>query len=209
MWEGMTRLTQPSLKLQTKQLHLAVPVENRVAVVTAEWSAVYHWQSNGCLGDRGDQCTYRPATPSQGSSVSQDLQGQQHEQSGGLPRLVSLQSKHHLLLLRAGACWPVSNSDEPSAAVTGTAAIWWTGTPLAMQGLTGDDGRLRMLAAAASELAAATGAAGVAADGESVELRAGRWSCSQGHPAGGEVGGKVIVRLHNKLAGFQQDMPIA
>ncbi len=64
-----------------------------------------------------------------------------------------------------------------------------------MQGLTAEDGSLRMLAAAASELAAATGAAGVAADGESVELRTGRWSCSQGHQAGGKIGSKLMIEI--------------
>ena len=51
---------------------------------------------------------------------------------------------------------------------------------------------MRILAAAASELAAATGAVGLAADGESTELRAGRWSCSQGHQAGVEIGSKIV-----------------
>ena len=55
MWKGMTNTT--NLDLQAPQLHLAVPVENRVAVDTAEWSALYYWQSSGCLGHRSDQCT--------------------------------------------------------------------------------------------------------------------------------------------------------
>lgn len=54
MWKGMTNTT--NLNLQAPQLHLAVPVENRVAVDTAEWSALYYWQSSGCLGHRSDQC---------------------------------------------------------------------------------------------------------------------------------------------------------
>ena len=77
-----------------------------------------------------------------------------------------------------------------------------------MQGLTAKDGRLRMLAAAASELAAVTGAAGEVADVESMELRAGRWSCSQGHQADGEIGSKAVLELAKLASWLSQDMQL-